>query len=198
MDIRDEAALDLCSRLDELEEVCRPGGPANKKCKSLCADVTRKAAALKGSILRLKQALHEAGPPPVLARETRPLYERLAEQPALGEIARLVGHYGIHEDEVYALTRQLSGQHGADRVSCAMIELTWVDPRTRWVKLRPEVIRACRPVVGPLPGAEDYERWWQDRGGPPVPRSAEFERQGPRAPVDAKAERKPRTRKKTA
>jgi hypothetical protein len=76
MDIRDEAALDLCSRLDEVEAVCRPGGAVSKRSPKLADDVTRKTMALKGSLLKLKQVLREEGPPPAFMRDMPPLYLR--------------------------------------------------------------------------------------------------------------------------
>jgi hypothetical protein len=194
MDIRDEAALDLCSRLDELELVCRPGGPVSKRSPNLAADVTRKAMALKGSLLRLKQALQEAGPPPTFHRQMPPLYLRLDEQPAIRDIAKLVGHYGCPEDQLYAMTKKLAQQDPDLRVGELIVELTWVHKDTRWVKLRPETLRSLRPVIGPPPDADDLQKWWADKGGPPEPRSTEKAK----PKEEPKPARKPTRKKKSA
>jgi hypothetical protein len=193
MNIRDLSLLErLPASLDELIEACKPGGTVSTKCPHLSADATRKAMALKGAVLKLRPALDAAGPPPTFLKPNEPLYMRIG-QPEIREIARLLGHYGAHEQDFYALTKKLAGEVGNERVSDAMRELTWTDPQQCWVRLRPEVIQVCRLWIGPRPGDEDLERWWADKGGAPRPRSPG----DPRSTAKAEAEaRKPAARKK--
>lgn len=201
MTIKDLAALDLAARLDELLDVCKPGGSAGKKCPHLSADVTRKATALKGSLARLGPALDEAGPPPVL-KDRPPLYLRQSD-PVVQAIAKLLGHHGVLEDTLYVLTKDLARQYGDARVSDAITELVWVHRETRWAKLRPETLRSLRPFIGPAPDAEDFASWWKGRSmEPPEPRSLELEKRKRQAKEELKPESRPakktRTRKKTA
>src|SRR4051812_47576940 len=124
MNIRDLAALDrMPASLDELIEVCKPSGTVSKRCPHLAADATRKAMALKGSLARLRPALDEAGPPPRFAREMPPLYLRQSD-PVIQAIARTLGHYGVLEDELFVVTKDLTVQYGNDRVAAAVTELT--------------------------------------------------------------------------
>lgn len=192
MNIRDLSLIErLPSLLVELIAACKPGTPVHTKCPELASDSWRKSAALKVSLDRLLPALGEAGPPPKFAREKPPLYLRVGE-PEIREIASLLGHYGRHEDEFYALTKRLAGDLGNERVSDAMRELTWIDVEKRWVRLRPETLRSLRPWIGPFPGDPDLEHWWRDKGGPPEPRSPDDPR-----PVRKEEEAKTPARKKS-
>jgi hypothetical protein len=173
MDIRDLGTLERAATLiDELLECCKKGGAVGNRCPHLAADAHRKANALKASLERLRRSLDEAGPPHRFLRERPPLYLRLNDHKELREIARLIGHHGCPEAELRATMKRLQEEVGVQRVTDAVLELTWVsDHGVKWVKLRPEVIRACRPMIGPPPDAEDYDQWWRDKGGPPRPRS---------------------------
>jgi hypothetical protein len=168
--IRDLSVTQRCAWLDELISVCLPGGAVSKKCPALAADLTRKANAMKGVLLRLSQSLSEAGPPPAID-DRPPLYLRQTD-PVIQQIAKCLGHQGALEDTLFLLTKDLAGRYGNERVSDAVTELVWIDRETRWAKLRPETVRALRPFIGPAPDDAECERWWRGQGmEPPEPRS---------------------------
>jgi hypothetical protein len=76
-------------------------------------------------------------------------------------------------------------RHG-DKSMWAMHELTTTDKDTNLTVLRPEVIRACRVLLGPVPGSEEYPAYWRKMGKEPP-----AEHQPPEAEPEAK---KPRGR----
>jgi len=200
MDIRDLACLERAEvLLAELMETCKPANSLAVKHAQPTAAVRTKAQALIEALAKLKQHLDPAGPPPTV-RAKEPLYLRIS-RPEMLAIARLVGYHGVPEDELYALVRDLAAEHDKQAVGLAMLELTWVDPDTRWTRLRPEVIRTCRVAIGPPPGDPAYELYWSTRGGVPEVRTPETERQkreAARKPVEETQPKRRGGKQKTA
>ena len=197
MNIRDLSLLErLPASLDELIEACKPAGTVSTRCPHLSADATRKAMALRGAVDKLRQALDAAGPPPTFSKPKAPLYMRINSHTEIQEIARLVSYDGCLEDDLFSLTKRLAADLGSDCVREAMAELTWTHRESRWVRLRPEVLRSCRVLVGPPPGDPDYELYWSDRGGVPIPRTPANPRREQAKPQRLKPAQKPRIKKR--
>lgn len=156
------------SNLKDLIEACRPRGSFYQHDKNLTNAVIREAKGLQTSLGHLQRAAEDPGHKPhEPAPSTKePLATRLYLQPHLYELARFVSYGGKRCDQMRVFMKAHREKHG-DKSIWALHELTTIDKDTNLTVLRPQVIRACRVLLGPVPGSEEYPSYWARQGCEP-------------------------------
>src|SRR5262245_35376466 len=96
-----------------------------------------------------------------------PLATRLYLDRHLWELARFIGYAGKTPGEMDAFMLEHQAEHGEARAQEARYDLTTTDRASGRVVLWPHAKRACRVLLGPLPGSPGYEDYWRRRGEEP-------------------------------
>ncbi len=189
-DIRDLSTVKaIQSHLKDLVEACRPRGKFYQHDKEITNAVVREAKGLQTSLDRLQRAVddpnHKPSQPVPSTKEA--LGFRLYQEPHLYELARFISYAGKRPDQVKACMAKHRDKHG-DKAMWAVHELTAMDKDTNMTVLRPEANRACRVLLGPAPGSEEYSEHWRKMGCEPP---AEHQPPPPE-PAEPEAPKKPR------
>ncbi len=90
---------------------------------------------------------------------------KLYFQPHLAALARAVGYEGKTDAEMRPIVTRLVADHGDQKVSAALAELTVTDPNTHRTMLRPAVRLQCFQLLGPAP---EHPRHDEIRYAPPL------------------------------
>lgn len=168
-DIKDLATVkEIRSHLKGLVEACHPKGAFYAHDMDLANAVARDAKNLQASLGYLEKAVedpHHRPKEPVPSMKSA-LGTRLYQERHLHELARFVSYGGRRADQVKAFMVGHKERHG-DKAMWALIELTEEDKATGLTVLRPEAKKACRVLLGPSPGSEEYEGYWPKQGCEP-------------------------------